>query len=304
MRRASVCGRQRRPGYRGAVLAPRRVPAPGLVLLAIGSVQLGSALARTLFDRAGSSGTVMLRTLFAALVLLALSRPRVRGLPRAQVVLVVAFGVSLAAMNALFYAALARVPLGIAVSLEFLGPLGVAVAGSRRPRDLAWVALAGGGVLLLAYPGAASAIDLTGALLALGAGAFWAAYILLSARTGRSFPDGSGLALAMGVAATLLLPIGIADAGDRLLDGHVLLVGLGVAMLSSALPYSLELAALRRLPARTFGILLSLEPALAALAGLVILDQSLKAREIAGIALVVAASAGAAGRPKAATPEI
>jgi inner membrane transporter RhtA len=274
------------------------------VLLAIGSVQLGSALARGLFDRAGSNGTVTLRTLFAALVLLALSRPSVRGLTRRQLLLVAAFGVSLAAMNALFYAALARVPLGIAVSLEFLGPLAVAIAGSRRPRDLAWVALAAAGVVLLAYPGATSAIDLAGALLAVGAGAFWAAYILLSARTGKAFPDGSGLALAMGVAATLLLPIGIADAGDRLLDAHVLLVGAGVAMLSSAIPYSLELAALRRLPPRVFGILLSLEPAVAALAGLVILNQSLKPRELAGIALVVLASAGAAGRSGEAAPEI
>jgi inner membrane transporter RhtA len=274
------------------------------VLLAIGSVQLGSALARGLFDRAGSSGTVTLRTLFAAIVLLALSRPRVRGLTRTRLLLVAAFGLSLAAMNGLFYAALARIPLGIAVSLEFLGPLTVAIAGSRRPRDLAWVALAAAGVLLLAYPAGAGAIDVEGALLALGAGTFWAAYILLSARTGRAFADGSGLALAMGVAATLLLPIGIADAGDRLLDVHVLLVGAAVAMLSSAIPYSLELAALRRLPPRIFGILLSLEPAVAALAGFTVLGQSLKARELAGIALVVAASAGAAGRSDAAAPEI
>jgi inner membrane transporter RhtA len=222
-----------------------------------------------------------------------LSRPRVHSLSRRQLLLVAAFGISLAAMNALFYAALARVPLGVAVSLEFLGPLAVAVAGSRRPRDLAWVALAAAGVLLLAYPAGAGAIDLAGALLALGAGAFWAAYIFLSARTGRAFADGSGLALAMGVAATLLLPVGIADAGDRLLDVHVLFVGAAVAMLSSAVPYSLELAALRRLPPRIFGILLSLEPAVAALAGFTVLDQSLKSRELAGIALVVLASAGA-----------
>jgi inner membrane transporter RhtA len=280
------------------------VPAPGLALLAICSVQVGSAVARSLFDRAGSSGTVTLRTLFAAVVLIGISRPRVRGLARSQVWTVLAFGVSLAAMNALFYAALARVPLGVAVSLEFLGPLAVAIAGSRRALDLAWVGLAAGGVLLLAYPGAASAIDLEGALLAIGAGAFWGAYILLSARTGRAFPDGGGLALALAVAALLLLPIGIADAGDRLLHAHVLVVGAAIAMLSSAIPYSLELAALRRLPPRVFGVLLSLEPAVAALSGLLILQQSLKPRELAGIALVVVASAGAAGRSREAAPEI
>jgi inner membrane transporter RhtA len=270
-----------------------RVPAPALVLLGIGSVQIGSALARRLFERIGPEGTVALRTLFAAAVVLAIARPRIQRLTRAQLAVVVAFGVSLAAMNFLFYEALARIPLGVAVSLEFVGPLGVAVAGSRRRLDFAWVVAAAAGVLLLAHPGGGS-LALGGTLLALGAGAFWAAYIVLSARTGAAVPGAGGLAVALAIAAALLLPVGIAHAGSQLLGVHALALGAVVAMLSSAIPYSLELEALRHLPARVFGVLLSLEPAVAALAGFAILDQVLSARELTGIALVVVASAGAA----------
>jgi inner membrane transporter RhtA len=278
------------------------VPPVALVLLAGGSVQFGAALAKTLFDEAGAGGTVFLRVLFAAAVLAIVWRPRARGLPARDLWLAAAFGLTLAAMNLAFYAALDRIPLGVAVTLEFVGPLGVAVAGSRRRLDLLWVVLAAAGILLLADFGDFGGLDAAGVALALLAGGFWAAYILLSARTGRAFPGGSGLALAMIVASALLAPVGIADAGGALLDPLVLTLGLAVAMLSSAIPYSLELEALRRLPAGVFGVLMSLEPAIAALAGYVVLGETLGVREVAAIGFVVVASAGAARSASPAGP--
>jgi inner membrane transporter RhtA len=271
-----------------------RVPPTGLVLAAVASVQFGAALAKTLFDDLGPGGTVFLRVLLAALVLAALWRPRVRGHSRRDLVLAAAFGISLAGMNLSFYGALDRIPLGVAVTFEFVGPLGVAVAGSRRPLDLLWVVLAAVGILLLSDFGDFSGLDAAGVALALLAGAFWAAYILLSARTGRVFPGGTGLALAMLVASMLLIPVGVADGGGALLEPDLLAIGAAVALLSSAIPYSLELEALRRLPEAVFGVLMSLEPAMAALAGFVVLAQDLRARELVAILLVVVASAGAA----------
>jgi inner membrane transporter RhtA len=262
------------------------------VLLAVGSVQFGAALARTLFDDLGAGGTVFVRVLFAALVLWALWRPRIRGHTRAELGLACAFGLALAGMNFAFYEALARIPLGVAVTFEFVGPLGVAVAGSRRALDLLWVALAAAGILLLTDPWQGGGLNAAGVGLAVLAGAFWAAYILLSARTGRVFPGGAGLALAMAVGALVLVPVGVASGGSALLEPRLLALGAAVAMLSSAIPYSLELEALRRLPARVFGVLMSLEPAVAAIAGFVVLGQVLQARELVAIALVVAASAG------------
>jgi inner membrane transporter RhtA len=277
------------------------VPPTVLVLGAVASVQFGASFAKSLFDEVGPGGTVLLRVLLAAVVLVAIWRPRVAGRARSDWVLIVAFGVSLAGMNYAFYGALDRIPLGVAVTLEFVGPLGVAVAGSRRALDVLWVVLAAAGILLLAEPGGGGA-DAVGVGLALLAGTFWAAYILLSARVGRTFPGGSGLTLAMVVATALLLPIGIADGGADLVDPTVLAVGAAVAILSSAIPYSLELEALRRLPARVFGVLMSLEPAMAALAGLVVLGEVLGAREVVAIGLVVVASAGAARTARAAPP--
>jgi len=269
------------------------------VLAAICSVQLGAAFAKVLFEDLGPAGTVFLRTAFAAIILLTVWRPwrslNTSGIARRDdVLLVVAFGVTLAAMNLCFYEALSRVPLGIAVTLEFTGPLAVAVAGSRRALDVLWVVLAAAGILLLAPIGAlgASDIDPLGAGMALLAGAFWAAYILLGARTGRVFPGGTGLATAMGLSTVLLVPFGVADAGMALLDPRLLAAGLGVALLSSAIPYSLELEALRRLPARVFGVLMSLEPAVGALLGFVVLGEMLGLRAIVAIALVVTASVG------------
>lgn len=278
------------------------VPAPVLVLGAVASVQIGASLAKSLFDEIGPGGTVLLRIALAALVLGALWRPRLRGHDRRDLWLVLWFGVSLAGMNFAFYSAIDRIPLGIAVTIEFVGPLGVAVAGSRRVLDLLWVALAAAGILLLAELGGGET-DVAGAALALLAGGFWAAYILLSARAGRAFSGGSGLALAMFAASALMLPFGIAQGGTRLLDPAVLGVGLGVAMLSSAIPYSLELEALRRLPARVFGVLMSIEPAMATLIGFVVLGEVLGVREIAAVGLVVVASAGAA-RTAGRTPPV
>ena len=198
-------------------------------------------------------------------------------------------------MNLAFYESLARVPLGIAVTVEFLGPLAVAVAGSRRRLDLAWTALAGGGVALLAEGGGAAVRPL-GLVLAAVAGGFWASYILLGVRVGRAFPGASGLAPAMVLGAVLAAPWGIVSAGSGLGDPALLGAGAGVGLLSSALPWSLELEALRRLPAAVFSVVLSLEPAVAALAGLAFLGEHLRARAWVAIALVVLASAGAAAR--------
>jgi len=270
-----------------------RIPPTLLVLGGVASVQFGAAFAKTLFDEVGPGGTVFLRVLFAAIVLAALFRPRLAGRSRADWRLVVSFGLVLVAMNLSFYEALERIPLGIAVTIEFVGPLGVAVAGSRRLLDLVWVALAAAGILLLSDFGTAD-LDTLGVALALLAGCFWAAYIVLAARVGRAYEGGQGLALAMGAGALMLAPVGVADGGAELLAPAVLAIGFAVAILSSAIPYTLEMEALRRMPAGVFGVLMSLEPAMAALAGFIVLDEGLAARELVAIVLVVAASAGAA----------
>ena len=272
-----------------------------LVFLGVTSTQFGAALARTLFDDAGPAGTVFLRVFFAAIMLVLLWRPQLRGHSRDDWRLAAAFGLALAAMNLFFYEAIDRIPLGLAVTFEFVGPLGVAVAGSRRALDLFWVACAAAGILLISAPGT-SDLDALGIAFALAAGGCWAAYILLSARTGRAFPGGSGLALAMSVAAVLLVPVGIPAAGGDLLDAELLLLGAGVALLSSAIPYSAELEALRLLPEHIFGVLLSIEPAVAALAGWLVLDQALGLRELGGVALVTAAVAGAVAGTQAPVP--
>jgi inner membrane transporter RhtA len=268
------------------------VPPTVLVLLGIASVQFGAALAKGLFDEIGAGGTVFLRVFFAAIVLVAIWRPSLRGHGRRDIRLVVAFGLVLACMNLAFYSALDRIPLGAAVTFEFVGPLGVAVAGSRKPLDLLWVALAAAGILLLSDFGGGD-LDTLGIAFALLAGAFWAAYILLSARVGREFEGADGLALAMVVGTAVLVPVGVADAGGDLLVPWILAVAAGVAVLSSAIPYALEMEALRRMPTGVFGVLMSLEPGVAALAGFVLLGEDLVAREIVAILFVVAASAGA-----------
>ena len=262
-----------------------------LVLGGILSVQIGAAFATGLFDDVGPGGTVFLRIAFAAVILMALWRPtmRISGADRRGVIWL---GLVLAAMNLSFYLSLDRIPLGIAVTLEFIGPLGVTVLRSGRRKDLAWAGLAAVGLVLLS-PGPGSDLDVLGCGLALFAGLMWGAYILLTERVGQAFADGGGLAIAMSVAAVAVIPAGIIDGGTDLLDWRILLAGLAVAVLSSALPYSFEMEALRRLPAGTFGVLMSLEPAVAATVGWIGLGQGLEARELVAIALVLAASAGA-----------
>jgi inner membrane transporter RhtA len=264
----------------------------GLVLAGGISVQFGGALAVTLIPRAGALGVVTLRLLVAAIVLMAFCRPKVRGHSRADWGTVVIFGLTMAAMNGLFYQSVARIPLGPAVTLEVLGPLVLSVLTSRRALNLLWAGLALGGVFLLGG-GGFSSLDPVGVAFALSAGAMWAAYIVFSARTGRRFPQADGLALAMVVAAVAFLPLGIAESGTRLINPTTVALGGAVAVMSSVLPYTLELLALRRLPAATFAILMSLEPAVAATAGFLVLDQALSATEALAIALVIAASMGA-----------
>ncbi|WP_343246141.1 EamA family transporter [Streptomyces sp. SID5785] len=279
----------------------------GLVLAGCVSVQFGGALAVTLMPRAGAVGVVTLRLVVAALVLLVVCRPRLRGHSRADWGTVVAFGVAMGGMNLLFYQAAARIPLGLAVTFEVLGPLTLSVLASRRLVNLVWAGLALCGVFLLGGAGdGLGGLDPVGVAFAVAAGACWALYIVFSARTGRRFPQADGLALAMAVAAILCLPLGIAASGTRLLDPVTVGLGSAVAVLSSVMPYTLELIALRRLPASTFAVMMSLEPAIAALAGFLILSQALSWLEALAIALVIAASMGAVrtqvGGAKAAPP--
>jgi inner membrane transporter RhtA len=279
----------------------RRLPAVGLVLGAACSVQGGAAVAKSLFPELGPPGVVFLRLLFGSLALWAIARPQIRGRTRADLQLVAVLGVVLVSMNMSFYEAIDRLPLGIAVTVEFLGPLGVAVALSRRPVDLVWVALAGSGVALLADGGGRS-VSAAGIVLAATAGLFWALYILLSVRVGNRWPGPTGIAPAMVVGGLLALPWGIISAGHHLGDPQLVGAAAGVGLLSSALPWSLELEALRRLPPAVFSVVLSLEPAVAALVGFVFLHEHLRTRAWIAIGMVVLASAGAARRQRPVTP--
>lgn len=262
------------------------------VIVGLACQEVGASLAVTLFPELGPLGMVMLRLVFSALLLLAIARPRLRGRSRRGWTSVVLFGLVLLCMNGLFYLALERLPLGVTVTIEVLGPLTLSIIASRRASALIWAGLALVGVVALGG-GGWDRLDLLGVLFALGAAAAWACYILASARVGREFPRLDGLALAMLVAAVLSLPLGIADAGLALLRWDLLAVAAAVAVLSSAIPYALELMALRRLPAAAFAILMSLGPATASLAGFLLLGQHLSLLESAGIALVIVASIGA-----------
>jgi inner membrane transporter RhtA len=266
-------------------------PPAVLVLVAIASVQTGSALARTLFDELGAEGVTLLRLGLSALVLLAVLRPQVRAWHRAQWQAAVLLGAAMGAMNLSFYLSLRTVPLGVAVTVEFVGPLLLALVQTRRAMDALWALLAGAGVVLLGAD-TTSGIPLSGLALALLAGLFWAGYILASAKVGQLLPGLDGLAVALAVGALLVLPFGAGDASAVLTAPALLVGGLAVACLSSIVPYGLELIALRRMPTRVFGILMSLEPAAAALAGLVVLGQALGPRELTALLLVSLASAG------------
>lgn len=262
------------------------------MLLAIVSIQCGAAVAISLFDRVGFAGAVLLRNLLAIPVLMALWRPSLEGRSRTDIWLVAGFGVALGVMNLSIYAALDRIPLGVAVTVEFLGPLGVAVFKGRGPLSLLWAALAAVGVVAVAGPFGGDA-DLLGIAFAAAAAAGWAAYILLGGRIGRVFPGASGLAIGVVIAALIQLPAGLIVGGSELVAPGVLGAGLAIALLSTVIPYAAEIEALRRIPPAPFGVLMSLEPAVAALVGFIALDQGLDLAEVAGIGLVVAASIGA-----------
>jgi inner membrane transporter RhtA len=269
-----------------------------LVLGAIASVQSGAAIATKLFPQVGAGGAVFLRLALSALIVCLVVRPSVavafrepNRRARGDVRLMLAYGVVLGAMNLTFYLALARIPLGVAVTIEFLGPLSVAIGGSRRRLDLLWVLLAALGVVLLA--GGGGHLSVPGVLFAVAAAACWAAYILLAQRVGRAVPGMTGLAVALVAGAALTAPYGLVAGGTSLVHASVIGKGLAIAILSSAVPYSLELAALRRLRASTFGILMSLEPAMAALSGLLFLGQHLRALEWVAVGCVMVASVGA-----------
>ena len=262
-----------------------------LVLVAIGSVQFGAAVAKDLFDEITPTALTWWRLSVSAVVLAALARPVLRGRSRADWLTVIGFGLSLGVMNWAIYQSFARIPLGVAVTIEFVGPLTLAVLGSRRARDLVWVALAATGVVLLgAEPGE---LSVSGVAFALLAAAGWASYILFAAGTGRRWPGLDGLTVASAVAALTLTPYAALDGAAGLGDPRVLLLGALVGLLSSVVPYSLELAALRRLRPATFSILMSLEPAAAALAAMLLLAEFLTLVQWVAMVCVVAASIGA-----------
>lgn len=266
--------------------------ATGLVVVGLICQEVGAAIAVTLFPAVGAVGMVSLRLAFSAAILMLAFRPRLRGRSRADWMTVIAFGLSLAALNVLFYEALARLPLGVAVTIEVLGPLILSVVVSRRASSWLWAGLAFAGIAILAR-GGVDALDPVGVVFAAATGVLWVAYILMSARTGQRFERLDGLALAMTVAAIVVVPMGTVTAGASLIRPQLLLLGLAVAVLSSTIPYGLELLALRRLPAATFSILMSLAPVLAALSGLAILGQQLTLLDLLAVLLVVVASMGA-----------
>jgi inner membrane transporter RhtA len=294
----------------------KRRPLPGpailLVLGSCSSLQAGAALAMRLFPVLGAAGATLLRLGLAAIVLLSVTRPRVRGWHRRQWQAVLLYGVSLAGTNAFFYAALARLPLGTAVTIQFLGPLTLSAALSRRLRDLGWVLLAVTGVAILGLTeshgttaggsGGHGPLSLAGVAFALTSGAFWAMYIVTGARASAAVPGRGGLAVAMTAGALILVPFGACGAARIASAPHLMPLAFGMAMLASVVPYSLELAAMRRAPKRVFGILLSLEPAVATMAGWLLLGQHASAVALAAVVIVVVASAGSTMGAKSANP--
>lgn len=284
-------GRQRRLASAPVPAPTDRVPAPLLVLTAIVSVQVGSSVAKQLFDDLGAAGVTLLRLGLAAGLLLLLLRPRLRSWTRASWTAALLLGAAMAGMNLVFYLSLRTVPLGIAVTVEFLGPLLLALVQTRRAVDLLWAALAAAGVALLGL-NTSNDVPVTGLLLAFVAGLFWAGYIVASARVGQVLPGTDGLAVALAFAAVLVLPFGLSGASAVVERPGLLLAAFGVALLSSVISYGLELSALRRIPTQVFGILMSLEPAAAAVAGFAVLGEQLGPREVLALVLVSLASAG------------
>ena len=258
------------------------------------SAQLGAALSRTYFHRVGPAGVVWMRLVFAGVGLLLYARPSLTSRSRHELLAAAALGVASGLGMLAFFESIARIPLGIAIAVGFLGPLGVALVGSRRLLDGLWVVLAAAGIALLTlgHP-IGGALDLLGVAFALGAAACWAVYIVLMHRVGRSWPGIDGLALSIGVAAVVTAPFGLAAGPGRFAHPSLLVAGLGLAVLVPLAPYLLEFAALRRLPTRVFGMLMSLDPAIGALIGLIVLGQGLAISGVAAIALIIIASAGA-----------
>ncbi|SDG53511.1 EamA family transporter [Microbacterium pygmaeum] len=271
---------------------PGATPAILLVVVGLACQEVGASLAVLLFPQVGALGMVMLRLVFSAILLLLIARPRLRGHTRPGWLAVLGFGLVLATMNGLFYLALERLPLGVTVTIEVLGPLVLSIVASKRASAWLWALLALAGVVALAG-GGWDRLDLLGVLFALGAAASWALYILAAAHVGRGFPKLDGLALAMTAGAVIALPFGILSAGAAPLNPQLLALGAAVAVLSSTVPYALELIALRRLPAAVFAILMSLSPATASLAGWLLLGQALTWLELTGMTLVIVASIGA-----------
>ncbi|QXI26767.1 threonine/homoserine exporter RhtA [Pseudomonas vanderleydeniana] len=264
-----------------------------LLIIAMASIQSGASLAKSMFPVVGAQGTTTLRLIFASVIMLLILRPWRATLTARTFATVAIYGVALGGMNLLFYMALRSVPLGIAVALEFTGPLAVALYASRRAIDFLWIGLAVIGLLLLIpTSGTSASLDLVGALYALGAGACWALYILFGQKAGA---DNGVQTAALGVmiAALVVAPVGIAHAGSTLLTPALIPAALGVAILSTALPYSLEMVALTRIPARTFGTLMSIEPAFGALSGLLFLGEYLSLAQWLAIACIICASIGA-----------
>lgn len=263
-----------------------------LLLVAMTSIQFGASFAKQIFDLAHPAGITMLRTSLAAVFLLALWRPWRATWDRSAWLHVLPYGAALGIMNLLFYMSLERIPLGIAVAVEFTGPLGLALLSSRRKQDLVWVMLAALGIILISPITGHDALDPVGLLLALGAGFCWALYIVFGKRMGRRIPAGTATALGMLVAAIVTIPVGAFYVNEEFFQAKVLWMGLMVAVLSSALPYSLEMTALKHLPTKTFGILMSIEPALAALMGLLFLQETLNLQQGLAMLCIMAASAG------------
>ncbi|GCE22579.1 threonine transporter RhtB [Dictyobacter kobayashii] len=265
------------------------IPPQVFALLAMFCTQMGAAVGKSLFQSIGTVGTTFLRLGFAALLLLLFWRPNIRQITRKQLGLMIIFGIAIACMNSAFYIAINRIPLGIAVTLEFVGPLGVALLQSRRLKDLIWAALAATGIILLAPLGTTN-IDLLGVIFALIAGIFWGVYIIFNVQVGRAFVGGQGLALSMLVSACVIAPFGIITGGPAVFTPHILLIGLAVSALSTIIPFSLEMEALRRLPSRVFGIFMSIEPVLAAMIGFIFLRELITVRDIIAMFLIITAS--------------
>ena len=263
------------------------------ILVAAFSVQGGAAIAKGILPLIGVAGTAAIRIVLSAIILLAVFRPPVHRFTAAQWRAVVPYGITIGVMNLLFYQALVRIPLGLAVSLEFVGPLAVAIVGSRRALDVVWVVVAMAGIALIVPFQADGAIDPVGVIFALLTGACWAAYIVLGGRVSQRLDAGAAVTIGMTIAALTITPYAIVDGGIENFALHLLVPCVAIAVLSSALPYALEMNALRLLPGRTFSILMSLEPMIAALCGLVLLGEHLTRAQWVAVALVVIASGGA-----------